>query len=99
MSDLYRYSTKIYRLTVVTISRGEPGEEVVDGNFNFTNARRRSNSSTLTTDIKNFKTKFDVNEQEPVFEEHLHGPAEEEDEELHKTGSTSGDSTASGTSL
>ncbi|OAA62545.1 stf2-like protein [Niveomyces insectorum RCEF 264] len=65
---------------------GGVGEEVVDQQFNFTNARRRSNSSSMTADIKNFKTKFDVNEQEPVFEEDLHGPlGEETDDELHAT--------------
>jgi len=36
------------------------------------NARRRSNSSTLNT--KDFKTKFETIEPEPVFEEELHGP-------------------------
>lgn len=61
---------------------GSMGEEVVDESFNFTNARRRSNSSNMTTDIKNFKTKFDMNEQEPVFEEYLHGPRDEDEEDL-----------------
>ncbi len=69
-------------------NRGPPGEEVVDENFNLANARRRSNSSGLTTDINNFKTKFDVNENLPVFEEGLHGPVEEDDEELRKTDSS-----------
>lgn len=36
------------------------------------NARRRSNSSTYTA--KDFKTKFETIEPEPVFEEELHGP-------------------------
>ncbi|TPX17615.1 uncharacterized protein E0L32_012095 [Thyridium curvatum] len=65
---------------------GEPGEEAIDEGFNFANARRRSNSSSLTTDINHFKTKFEVNEPEPVFEEELHGP---EDEELSKTDTSS----------
>lgn len=41
----------------------------------------------MTTDINSFKTKFDVNEAEPVFEESLHGP--EEDDELTKIDSSS----------
>jgi len=72
--------------------RGEPGEEAVDGGFNFTNARRRSNSSGVPhNDINNFKTKFDVNEPEPVFEEDVHGaPPEDDDdsEDIHKTDSS-----------
>jgi hypothetical protein len=36
------------------------------------NARRRSNSSTYAA--KEFKTKFETVEPEPVFEEELHGP-------------------------
>jgi len=69
---------------------------MVDGDFNFTNARRRSNSSNVGLvhkDINNFKTKFDVNEAEPVFEEDVHGaPAEDDDEDadddIHKTDSS-----------
>ena len=60
-------------------TRGEPGEEVVDENFNFANARRRSNSSGVNTDQQKFKTKFDINEQEPVFEEDVHGPADDDE--------------------
>lgn len=40
--------------------------------YNMANARRRSNSSTYTA--KDFKTKFETIEPEPVFEEELHGP-------------------------
>ncbi|KAI1809850.1 hypothetical protein GGS20DRAFT_570157 [Poronia punctata] len=54
------------------------GEEVVDENFNFSNARRRSNSSGYSNHLKDFKTKFEFNEPEPVFEETLHGPSEGE---------------------
>lgn len=69
----------------------------MDGNYNFVNARRRSNSSGLTTDIKNLKTKFDVNESEPVFEEGLHGPIEEDPEEiLHKTDTASSEDSSVG---
>ncbi|KXX81937.1 ATPase-stabilizing factor 15 kDa protein [Madurella mycetomatis] len=66
---------------------GNIGDEVIDEGFNFTNARRRSNSSGVSLSIDNLKTKFDVNEPEPVFEESLHGP-EEQDEKTE--GSSSG---------
>jgi hypothetical protein len=69
-----------------TTTRGNAGEEVVDENFNFSNARRRSNSSGYANNLNDFKTKFEFNEPEPVFEESLHGPTEEE---LLKTDSSS----------
>jgi hypothetical protein len=56
--------------------RGRDGDEVEDMPYNMTNARRRSNSST--TQLKDFKTKFETVETEPVFEEELHGPMGEE---------------------
>ena len=64
-----------------------------DEEFNFANARRRSNSSGYSTHLSDFKTKFEINEPEPVFEESGHG-AEPEDETLAKaeTTSTSGSS-------
>jgi hypothetical protein len=68
--------------------RGNVGDEVVDENFNFANARRRSNSSSLSGSLENFKTKFEVNEPEPVFEESM-GP---EDEEAKTESSSSGTS-------
>ncbi|CAK7232702.1 hypothetical protein SBRCBS47491_008361 [Sporothrix bragantina] len=68
---------------------GGMGEEVVDQTFNFANPRRRSNSSSMTTDIRNFKTKFDVNETDPVFEEDIHGPTEDDDDMLHSMDSNS----------
>ena len=62
----------------------------MDQPFNFTNARRRSNSSGYSNNLKDFKTKFEFNEPEPVFEESLHGPMEEEeDQELVKTDTSS----------
>ena len=62
---------------------------MVDGGYNFTNARRRSNSSsTAHNDINHFKTKFDVNEPEPVFEEDLHGALPDDEEGLVKTDSS-----------
>ncbi|KAF2672621.1 hypothetical protein BT63DRAFT_409725 [Microthyrium microscopicum] len=57
---------------------GHPGEEVVDTAYNPTNPRRRSNSSGHSKSAKDFKTKFEVVEHEPVFEDM---PPEEEDEE------------------
>jgi hypothetical protein len=60
--------------------RGVDGEEVQDEGFNLANARRRSNSSSYTAGLKDFKTKFEQVEQEPVFEEELHGPGEDFEE-------------------
>jgi hypothetical protein len=57
--------------------RGSVGDEAVDEGFNFTNARRRSNSSSFSSNPEHFKTKFEVNEPEPVFEESM-GPEEQE---------------------
>lgn len=50
-----------------------------DYGYNFTNQRRRSNSTTQT--LGDFKTKFETNEPDPVFEEDLHGPVHGESEE------------------
>ncbi|KAL6690263.1 hypothetical protein J3F84DRAFT_213965 [Trichoderma pleuroticola] len=67
--------------------RGSAGEEVVDEGFRFTNARRRSNSFSHQH-LSDFKTKFEVNEPDPLFEEHLHGPLDEENgDDLSKTDS------------
>lgn len=63
---------------------GAAGDEIEDIRPNMANARRRSNSSTLNT--KDFKTKFETIETEPVFEEELHGPM---GEELEKQSTTS----------
>lgn len=64
------------------------GDDVVDEDFRFTNTRRRSNSSSFSH-MTEFKTKFEVNEPEPVFEESVHGPNEEdEDVDLTKTDSS-----------
>ncbi|KAF2653371.1 hypothetical protein K491DRAFT_694768 [Lophiostoma macrostomum CBS 122681] len=51
---------------------GREGDELEEHAYNINNARRRSNSSTHAT--KDFKTKFETIEPEPVFEEELHGP-------------------------
>ncbi|RMZ83892.1 hypothetical protein DV737_g1444, partial [Chaetothyriales sp. CBS 132003] len=55
---------------------GKQGDEAQDYGYNFANARRRSNSSTQVLD--DFKTKFEMNEADPVFEEELHGPTDED---------------------
>jgi hypothetical protein len=74
-------------VTVLTPhTRGTPGDEVEDINPNMAHARRRSNSSTLI--MKDFKTKFETVETEPVFEEEIHGPM---GEELEKQSTTSSD--------
>ncbi|EXJ85233.1 hypothetical protein A1O3_05908 [Capronia epimyces CBS 606.96] len=52
---------------------GREGEEIEDYGYNFTKARRRSNSSTHA--LGDFKTKFETLDAEPVFEEQLHGPS------------------------
>ncbi|KAI1773515.1 hypothetical protein F4818DRAFT_112036 [Hypoxylon cercidicola] len=67
---------------------GSAGEEVVDEKFNFSNARRRSNSSGYSNHL-DFKTKFEINELEPVFDESLHGPEVDDDTALSKTETSS----------
>jgi len=59
---------------------GVEGEEVQDEGFNLANARRRSNSSSYTAGLKDFKTKFEHIEQDPVFEEDIHGGAGDDEE-------------------
>jgi hypothetical protein len=70
--------------------RGVKGEEVQDEGFNLANARRRSNSSSYTAGLKDFKTKFETVETEPVFEEDIHG-AEEELPETRRVNTESSD--------
>ena len=65
------------RLT--TTHRGVEGEEVQDEGFNLASARRRSNSSSYTAGLKDFKTKFEHIEQDPVFEEDIHGAGDDEE--------------------
>ncbi|TQS32946.1 hypothetical protein Golomagni_06726, partial [Golovinomyces magnicellulatus] len=66
-------------------------DEINDDDFTFTNARRRSNSSSFSHSARDFKTKFEIHDPEPVFEESVHGPLVEEDENgdtLSKTDSS-----------
>ena len=49
--------------------RGRPGDEIEDHtNYTMANPRRRSNSSSQAKGVKDFKTKFEEIEPEPVFE-------------------------------
>jgi hypothetical protein len=64
-------------------------DDIVDEGLKLTNSRRRSNSSSISHHLGEFKTKFEVNELEPVFDESLHGPiVDENGEDLTKTDSS-----------
>lgn len=63
------------------------GDEALDDQFNFVKPRRRSNSSSVSSQMRDFKTKFDMNETDPVFEEF-----EEDDDYAPSEGSESGNS-------
>jgi len=71
---------------------GVNGEEVQDEGFNLTNARRRSNSSSYSAGLKDFKTKFEHVEADPVFEEDIHGAELEELPETRRVNTTNTDS-------
>lgn len=58
---------------------GSMGGEMYDEDFNFHKTRRRSNSSSVDNHIREFKTKWEVNETDPVFEEDVHGAENDED--------------------
>jgi hypothetical protein len=75
---------------------GVDGDEVQDSGFNMNNARRRSNSSSYTAGLKDFKTKFEQIDPEPVFEEDLHGA---ESEDLPETTRVNTESSESGGSV
>lgn len=74
--------------------RGRSGEEMQDYGYNFTKARRRSNS--FSQSIEDFKTKFEGIEKDPVFEEEIHGPlgGGEEDEHVSLEKTETADSTS-----
>jgi len=63
--------------------RGTPGDESQDYGYNFTNARRRSNSSTHSHNLDSFKTKFEALETDPVFEEDIHGAKDDAETDEH----------------
>lgn len=65
-----------------------------------TNPRRRSNSSTTARAQRDFKTKFETVEPEPVFEEELHGnPASADDIDGALEKRSTADSSASSASV
>ena len=75
-----------------------PGDEQQDLGYNFNNARRRSNSSSHSHAIGDFKTKFEAVETDPVFEEEYHGAQHGEDDEhpsLEKADTVDSNSSAS----
>ena len=61
-----------------------------------TTSRRRSNSSTKA--LGDFKTKFEDFDVEPVFEENVHGPTEEDIEKASTASMEKEESTDSSTS-
>ncbi|KAK9438739.1 STF2-like protein [Metarhizium brunneum] len=65
-------------------------DDVMGQDFSFNNARRRSNSSSASHHLNDFKTKFEVIDSEPVFEESVHGPVSEEDDVSKTDSSESG---------
>ena len=69
------------------VNRGRDGDEVEDYGYNMAHPRRRSNSNGQAP--HELKTKFETRDQEPVFDESIHGPPtlEEADEE-EDSGST-----------
>ena len=75
--------------------RGRDGDEAQDYGYNFVNSRRRSNSSTKA--LGDFKTKFEANDVDPVFEESLHGPTEDEMEKASTASLDKEESTDSST--
>ena len=85
--------------TELILCRGTPGDESQDYGYNFTNARRRSNSSSHGRAIGDFKTKFEAVEADPVFEEEYHGATKDDaglDEHLTLEKGDSADSLSSG---
>jgi hypothetical protein len=72
-----------------THGRGREGDEVEDYNYNMANPRRHSNSGSHGHHIRDFKTKFETVEPEPVFEEELHGASALETGEALENVSTS----------
>jgi len=74
---------------------GHPGEEAEDiTGLHMNNPRRRSNSSSHAKGAKDFKTKFETIEAEPVFEMSEHGPIDEEIAPLEHQSTTSSTSSS-----
>lgn len=69
---------------------GNVGDEVIDDDeFHFAKARRRSNSSSISNHQRELRSKFDMNDTEPVFEESVHGPDDEDVDDADKSESGS----------
>lgn len=70
-----------------TNNRGTFDDDVEQSSFTFAHNRRRSNS--FSHQAGELKTKYEVNEMDPVFDESLHGPIMDENgEDLIKTDSS-----------
>ena len=81
---LFPKSRRVILINSTLSNRGRPGDEQADYGYTFTNTRRRSNSSSHAHDLASFKTKFETIEQEPVFEEELHGAPTDTDDDDYK---------------
>ncbi len=73
-SCLCSFSKRLLFFLLFFLIRGREGDELIDYDFTLTKPRRRSNSSSHPN--RDFKTKFETVDQDPVFEEELHGPGE-----------------------
>ena len=73
------------------LNRGNVGDEVLDDpEFRASmNTRRHSNASAISNNMDQFKSKFEINEPEPVFDQGVHGALEEEEVTLQKTETSS----------
>ena len=85
------FSSDVF-LLLSKFHRGTPGDESQDYGYKFTNARRRSNSSSHGHSLIDFKTKFEAIEADPVFEENYHGAKADVDDEQHMSSLEKGDS-------
>lgn len=90
----YTSAAEIQLADRALLKRGTPGDESQDYGYNFTNVRRRSNSSSHGHAIGDFKTKFEHIDADPVFEEEFHGAPKEDSDmsELSHQKSESADS-------
>lgn len=84
--NVYLFQKLVIVTKLTGAYRGRSGEEVQDYDYSFTNARRRSNSSTQG--LADFSTKFEALDPEPVFEEQQH--ASESSDVTKAEGSSSG---------
>jgi hypothetical protein len=80
-----------------SLNRGKDGVEAEDLGYSMAKDRRRSNSSTQA--LTDFKTKFETSDVDPVFEEELHGPTDEDYEKASMASIEKEDSTDSSRSV